>query len=76
MRVHLRAPALTLDRLAAAAASFRAVVAASLRENVVAAPTSELPTLIASVDADRQVAVVVGLMTVVPPSCCVGTPSF
>ncbi len=65
-RLHLRVPALTLDRLGEAAASLQAVAATSLRQSVVSAPTSALPDLENSVAADRKVAIVVGLLTVVP----------
>ncbi len=65
-RLHLRVAALTLDRLGLAAASLRAVTATSLRQSVVSAPTSALPDLESSIAADRKVAIVVGLLTVVP----------
>ncbi len=65
-RLHLRVAALTLDRLAEAATSLQAVAATSLRQSVVSAPTSALPNLENSVAADRKVAIVVGLLTVVP----------
>ena len=65
-RMHLRVAALTLDELGAAAASLRAVDATSLRQSVVSAPTSTLPDLENAVANDRKVAIVVGLLTVVP----------